>query len=107
MSPHTEAVMVLWGDISLVIVIAAYLGFAIHMARVSMRSRDIKVMLFALDRAALAIFFTWFAIVYVDRRWPELIPGNLVQMMGFVWYGPLRTMLVSTIVPLWWVLWRP
>lgn len=89
-------------DVSLVLLVACVIGFAIDAWKRRDHGGD-ALRRFAYFCMGMAVFFGWFALVYLDRRCPSCIPAvDLVQLMGYEWYWPFRLMLLITL----WRLWR-
>jgi hypothetical protein len=63
-----------------------------------------RVRAFMFFMLAICLFFTWFTIVYWDRRF-DIWPGvDLMKVMGFQWYWLPRLILGIGVVQFWRVL---
>lgn len=99
------AFLVALSDIALVLLIACFVAFAWDAKRARNRN-GVAIRRFSEFALSLAIFFGWFALVYFDRRFNVWPWADLVKVMGYEWYWPLRLMLVVTLTRLWWAMRR-
>lgn len=93
-------------DVTLYILINLYIGFAIHAWRARSRNGP-GIRAFSIHCAAQAIFFGWFGLVYLDRRFNIIPQYDLFSIMGYEWYWPFRLMLILAVTNLWWVMLGP
>lgn len=87
-------------DLTLGILILCFIGFAADTwsaARVNGKA----IVAFSHFMIALAIFFSWFALVYLDRRFNVWPWGDLQAAMGYRWYWPFRLLLIIFAARLW------
>ena len=90
-------------DASLMVLMGCIIGFAVDSYRAKQRNGPL-LRRFADFSVALAIFFSWFSLVYWDRRYNIWPWADLGDVMTAEWYWPFRLMLCIAFVRLWWVI---
>ena len=105
MSASLRAFMVVLSDVTLYVLIACVTSFAVD-TWFARKSNGRPLLRFSDMMAGLAIFFGWFGLVYLDRRFDVVSWVDLVKWMGYEWYWPFRLLLIIVVTRMWWTLRR-
>jgi len=104
-SAGVRAFMVVLSDVTLYVLIACVAGFAVD-TWFARKSNGRALLRFSEMMAGLTIFFGWFALVYLDRRFDVFPWADLFRAMGYEWYWPFRLLLIIVVTRMWWALRR-
>lgn len=105
MVPSVRSLMFWLSDVSLVLMVVGVNMLCIYTWVA--RNRDGRVLQRLSDFfLALTLFFNWYGIVYIDRRWDIWPSHDLRVVMDFEWYWVPHLTLLLTTVSLLWVLIR-
>lgn len=96
MSLH--AVNIFLSDAALLLLLMCLALFAVDAWRIRNGAALRRFAEFAL---ALFLWFGWFTVLYLDSRFPALIPGDLTRAMDIEWRWPVRLLVIVAFARLW------